>query len=166
MEHFADRLTAAIKAKNAPVCVGLDPLIERLPKPFNRIAPIKDFEQYGSAVIEAVADLVPAIKINIAFFEPYGPSGVETYRQLTALARQKGLLVIGDVKRADIGHTSSQYAKATLEGDSTEVADAATVNPYFGWDGVGPFVEAAQRNNEVVFFRMTSSKASNDWGTV
>jgi|CXWL01.1.fsa_nt_gi orotidine-5'-phosphate decarboxylase len=160
MESFADRLTAAIKAKNAPVCVGLDPLIERLPKPFNRIAPIRDIEQYGSAVIEAVADLVPAIKINIAFFEPYGPSGIETYHQLTALAHQKSLIVIGDVKRADIGHTSAQYAKATLEGDSEGVADAATVNPYFGWDGVGPFVEAAQKNNRGVFVLVQTSNES------
>ncbi len=160
MEHFADRLTAAIRAKNAPVCVGLDPLLERLPKSFHRMAPSKDFEQYGSAVIEAVADLVPSIKINIAFFEPYGMAGIGAYQTLVGLARRAGLLVIGDVKRADIGHTSAQYAKATLEGESFDVADAATVNPYFGWDGVGPFVEAAQKNSRGVFVLVQTSNES------
>jgi orotidine-5'-phosphate decarboxylase len=160
MEHFADRLTAAIKARNAPVCVGLDPLIERLPKTLARTAPTQKLEEYGKAVINAVADLVPAIKINIAFFEPFGPGGIETYHQLIGHAHGKDLLVIGDVKRADIGHTSAQYAKATLEGDAQEVADAATVNPYFGWDGVGPFVEAAQKNNRGVFVLVQTSNES------
>lgn len=160
MESFADRLTAAIKARSAPVCVGLDPLVERLPKQFRRTDPINDIEEYGKGVIDAVSDLVPAVKINIAFFEPYGAPGIDAYHHLTAVAHQKGLLVIGDVKRADIGHTSAQYAKATLEGDSVEVADAATVNPYFGWDGAGPFIEAAQKNNRGVFVLVQTSNES------
>jgi orotidine-5'-phosphate decarboxylase len=168
MDPFADRLTNAIQAKNAPVCVGLDPIIERLPVSIRPIgnetrtygSEAKSILEYGRGIISSVADLVPAIKINIAFFEPFGPSGIETYHQLTALAHQNGLLVIGDVKRADIGHTSAQYAKATLEGDSNEVADAATVNPYFGWDGVGPFVETAQIHHRGVFVLVQTSNES------
>ena len=193
MEHFADRLTAAIKAKNAPVCVGLDPLVDRLPAEARALATMSppsmsedsvDFPKwaviekeqlarraqhvgvcmaltsYGMGVINAVADLVPAVKINIAFFEPFGPPGIETYHQLTAHARRKNLLVIGDVKRADIGHTSAQYAKATLDGEGIEVADAATVNPYFGWDGVGPFIESAHKNNRGVFVLVQTSNES------
>ncbi len=193
MEHFADRLTAAIRARNAPVCVGLDPLIDRLPAEARTLAakspasmsvdsetfpkwaviekeqlarraqhvgPCMALISYGMGVINAVADLVPAIKINIAFFEPFGPGGIETYHQLTTHAHGKGLLVIGDVKRADIGHTSAQYAKATLEGEGSEVADAATVNPYFGWDGVGPFIESAQKNQRGVFVLVQTSNES------
>lgn len=160
LSHFADRLTAAIREKRAPVCVGLDPLIERLPKSIIHPTPIQSIERYGRNVIDAVAELVPAVKINIAFFEPYGPGGVETYHQLTAHAHQKGLLVIGDVKRADIGHTSAQYARATLEGEGSQVADAATINPYFGWDGVGPFIESAQRNGRGVFVLVQTSNES------
>lgn len=160
LSHFADRLTAAIREKRAPVCVGLDPLIERLPKSIIQPTPTQSIERYGRKVIDAVADLVPAVKINIAFFEPYGPGGVETYHQLTAHAHQRGLLVIGDVKRADIGHTSAQYARATLEGDGSQVADAATINPYFGWDGVGPFIESAQRNGRGVFVLVQTSNES------
>ena len=160
MENFADRLTAAIKAKNAPVCVGLDPLVEKLPGPLKTDQACKSLQSFGHGVIEAVQDLVPAIKINIAFFEPFGPAGIETYHQLIAQAHRAGMLVIGDVKRADIGHTSAQYAKATLEGSNEDVADAVTVNPYFGWDGVGPFVEAAQKNNRGVFVLVQTSNES------
>jgi orotidine-5'-phosphate decarboxylase len=160
MDHFADRLTAAIKARNAPVCVGLDPLLERLPKAIQAPSPAARIEQYGREVIDAVADLVPAVKINIAFFEPFGPAGLETYLRLTAHAHRKGLLVIGDVKRADIGPTSAQYAKATLEGDGPEVADAATINPYFGWDGVAPFIDSARRNGRGVFILVQTSNES------
>lgn len=186
MEHFADRLTAAIKAKNAPVCVGLDPLVDRLPGSITSMlegllsdaegldaSPLEVMDAvdehlfdarkllvYGNAVIDAVCDLVPAIKINIAFFEPYGAAGLATYKSLVEIAHSAGLLVIGDVKRADIGHTSAQYAKATLEGELEDVADAVTVNPYFGWDGVGPFVETAQKNDRGVFVLVQTSNES------
>jgi orotidine-5'-phosphate decarboxylase len=113
-------------------------------------------------VIEAVAEHVPAIKINIAFFEPFGPDGIAAYHELIAAAHEAGMIVIGDVKRADIGHTSAQYAKATLggPGDDAAVADAVTVNPYFGWDGVGPFVEAARRMGRGVFVLVQTSNES------
>ncbi|MDO8632023.1 MAG: orotidine-5'-phosphate decarboxylase, partial [Phycisphaerales bacterium] len=117
---------------------------------------------YGRGVIEAVAPHVPAIKINIAFFEPFGPDGIAAYHELIAVSHQAGMIVIGDVKRADIGHTSAQYAKATLggPGDDAAVADAVTVNPYFGWDGVAPFVEAARANGRGVFVLVQTSNES------
>lgn len=185
MKPFADRLCESIKARNAPVCVGLDPLLERLPMAIQQSidpAAVRDevesaslitqsqsgdrygggkaLYEFGAGVIDAVAELVPAIKINIAFFEPFGMAGIGAYKSLVALARSAGMLVIGDVKRADIGHTSAQYAKATLAGSGMSVADSVTVNPYFGWDGVGPFIEAAEKEGRGVFVLVQTSNES------
>ncbi len=160
---FGDRLANAVRDKHAPVCVGLDPLVERLPESLRSLNSATDaITAFGRGVIEAVAPLVPAIKINIAFFEPYGPGGITAYHELIAVSHCAGLLVIGDVKRADIGHTSAQYAKATLGGaaDDPAVADAVTVNPYFGWDGVGPFVETAQATGRGLFVLVQTSNES------
>lgn len=193
-QPFSDRLCESILSKRAPVCVGLDPLLDRLPVEIQRRIDAEALKaeldsseidvlalgqdgkarerrvtrygsgnallEYGTGVIEAVADLVPAIKINIAFFEPFGIAGIAAYKALIRLAHDAGLLVIGDVKRADIGHTSAQYARATLEGTSDTVADSVTINPYFGWDGVGPFIEAAQKSNRGVFILVQTSNES------
>ena len=135
MTHFADRLVAAIQKKNAPVCVGLDPLIERLPGPVreaHKEEPWTALLLYGREVIRAVAAHVPAIKINIAFFEPYQAEGIRVYHELVAHAKAAGLIVIGDVKRADIGHSSTQYAVAHLGDGGFALPDAVTVNPYLG----------------------------------
>jgi len=170
IQCFGDRLTSAIREKSAPVCVGLDPLLDRFPKELRPARPVavspadatKALVTYGRGVIEAVAPHVPAIKINIAFFESFGSDGIAAYQALIAASHQAGLIVIGDVKRADIGHTSAQYAKATLGGavDDAAVADAVTVNPYFGWDGVGPFVEVAKATGRGVFVLVQTSNES------
>ena len=122
--HFADCLLDAIEKKGVAACVGLDPLPERLPPEIRRkhdIAPdappdavCRAIEEYGTAILETVAPLVPAVKINIAFFERYYDHGIRAYLRLTASARRLGLIVIGDVKRADIGHSTTQYARAQL----------------------------------------------------
>ncbi len=178
--NFGDRLLEAIRRKKTPVCVGLDPLPERFPEVLRvsaaeprtsvRATPPSESASaaanalvaYGRGVIDAVAPLVPAIKINIAFFEPFGPDGIAAYQTLIASAHRAGLIVIGDVKRADIGHTSAQYAKATLDGpeDDIAIADAVTVNPYFGWDGVGPFIDAARVSGRGVFVLVQTSNES------
>jgi orotidine-5'-phosphate decarboxylase len=183
-EHFSDRLLDAIRSKNAPVCVGFDPLIERLPKelaidlaraehrseaaagrdPFRARA--EAVTAFGRGVIEAVAPLVPAIKINIAFFEPLYAEGIRAYHALVAAAHDAGLLVIGDVKRADIGHTTAQYADAQLgvsgEARARDIAvpDAVTVNPYFGLDGVKPFIDRASAVGSGVFVLVQTSNES------
>lgn len=161
--HFADRLTQAIREKRAAVCVGLDPLVERLPPALRALAERSSEDAlvaYGRGVIAAVAGLVPAIKINIAFFEPYHEAGLRAYRTLTRDAHRAGLIVIGDIKRADIGHSSQRYATAHVGRDHEDEVDAVTVNPYFGTDGVGPFVETAARNHRGVFVLVQTSNHS------
>ena len=103
---------------------------------------------YCGDYIHAVKELAPAIKINSAFFEAVNAEDV--YRDVAQLAKDEGLFVIGDVKRADIGSTSKAYAKAFLGADSP--FDAITINPYFGTDGIKPFIEMAAENGKVVLF--------------
>ncbi|RME36401.1 MAG: orotidine-5'-phosphate decarboxylase [Planctomycetota bacterium] len=180
--HFADRLVEAIRDKSAPVCVGLDPLLERLPLPVRSEAGLPRGERtsgetseadegavrdalrtFGRGVIEAVAAHVPAVKINIAFFERYHTAGVAVYFELVRFAQEKGLLVIGDVKRADIGHSARQYALGQLAAYRTGAAstpDAITINPYFGSDGVEPFLEVAQHDGRGVFVLVQTSNPS------
>lgn len=174
--HFADRLLDAIENKGVAACVGLDPLPDRLPPEIARkhdLGPdappdaiCRALEEYGTAVLETVAPLVPAVKINIAFFERYYDHGVRVYLRLTASARRLGLLVIGDVKRADIGHSTTQYARAQLADvtfpgmEDFAAPDAATVNPYFGIDGVRPFIEIAQQEGKGIFVLVQTSNES------
>ncbi|MBI1826944.1 MAG: orotidine-5'-phosphate decarboxylase [Planctomycetes bacterium] len=168
VENFADRLSQAIEIKRAPVCVGLDPLIEKLPPELrasvNAGGAAEAILQFGRGAIEAIAVHVPAIKINIAFFEPYGPDGLRVYHDLVAEAHKHGLVVIGDIKRADIGHTSAQYAAAHLQAgaglDDARIPDSVTVNPYFGSDGVQPFIDAAKKNGRGVFVLVQTSNES------
>lgn len=181
--HFADRLVSAIRAKRAPVCVGIDPLVERLPPGILSEAGIPVPTEptasgsvdagaaadalltFGREVLRVVAPHVPIVKINIAFFERYHVAGIRTYFELVKHARQAGLLVIGDVKRADIGHTSMQYAHAHLTaagpGDAELLApDAITINPYFGFDSIRPFVEVARETGRGLFVLVQTSNES------
>lgn len=184
--HFGDRLIEAIRQKEAPVCVGFDPLIQRLPIELCAsfgTDEIRDQEHYtqadrealagailafGRGIVDAVADHVPAIKINIAFFEPYYAEGIRAYYQMVRYARDAGLIVIGDIKRADIGHSSSQYAEAHLgnallaEEEGFALPDAVTLNPYFGYDAVRPFVEAAKDTGRGLFVLVQTSNESAD----
>jgi len=124
---------------------------------------------FGRAMIDSVAQHVPAVKINIAFFERYYAEGVRVYGRLVRYAQELGLIVIGDVKRADIGHTTRQYALAQLaplgRPDMAEIAtpDAVTVNPYFGIDGIGPFVEIARDTGRgLIVLVQTSNKSAEE----
>jgi orotidine-5'-phosphate decarboxylase len=161
-DHFADRLLDATKARG-PVCVGLDPLYEELPaelqtgdaSPGDRLAAISAF---CYEVLGIVAPIVPAVKPQIAFFESLGYLGVKLYFDLVGRARKLGLLVIGDVKRGDIGHTAEAYAAAHLEGE--DAPDAVTVNGYFGEEGIVPFLRAAQRLGKGLFVLVRTSNPS------
>jgi orotidine-5'-phosphate decarboxylase len=166
--NFADRLIEAIQRTRAPVCVGLDPVYERLPAAVREkhVAPCPAILEFGRGIIEAVADLVPALKINSAFFECHHACGIQTYDTLVREARLRGLLVIGDIKRADVGHSTDMYARAHLGGVKPEssqdgdLPDAVTVNPYLGVDGVQPFMEAARANGRGLFVLVQTSNPS------
>ncbi|HEY3242059.1 MAG TPA: orotidine-5'-phosphate decarboxylase [Phycisphaerae bacterium] len=172
-ENFADRLLAAIRRKGTPTCVGIDPEYQRLP------ADIADHQEMNDAtdteasldavlefsrrVIRIVAPLVPAVKINIAFFERYYGEGVDGYFDLVQEAAEHDLIVIGDVKRADIGHSSAAYAEAHLADpafanlEDRVAPDAVTVNPYFGLDAIKPFLQVARAEQKGVFALVQTS---------
>jgi orotidine-5'-phosphate decarboxylase len=171
MKLFSDRLCRAIIDKRTPLVVGIDPVLEQMPPTLltkknvgkSSAAAADLFLEFGLAIIEVAAPLVPAVKINSAYFERYHSPGVSVYRQLIKAARQAGLLVIGDVKRSDIGHTAAQYAVAQLaDTDYTDLIenagpDAITVNAYLGSDGVKPFLDIASAAGKGVFVLVRTS---------
>ena len=157
-EHFADRLLAAIARTGSPVCVGIDPLFERLPDTLRGRDEVAAIETFSMGVIEAVAGTVPAVKPQIAYFERYGSAGVAGYERVVSAARKAGLVVIADVKRGDIGSTAAQYAAGHLA--RPDGPDAITVNGYFGADGLAPFVEAARDHGKGLFVLVRTSNPS------
>jgi len=166
--HFADRLFGAIEEAGSPVCVGLDPVYERLPEELKVADATLDDEvmalgDFCGRVIDLVAPHVPAVKPQIAQFERYGSPGVALYYQTVAASEDAGLIVIGDVKRGDIGSTAEAYAAAHLgtlideESVWTWGPDAVTVNGYFGVDGTMPFVEACRDQGAGIFVLVRTS---------
>lgn len=158
-----DRLCQQIKEKKAPIVVGLDPRIDRLPEEI-ATADLTDGEKlfaFNKGIIDAVADLVPAVKPQIAFYEACGLEGIKAYIETIAYARDKGLVVIGDVKRGDIGSTSAAYAKAHLEKGRDLEVDFMTINPYFGSDGLAPFYAVCDAEDKGVFVLVKTSNPSS-----
>lgn len=138
--RFADRLAAAIDTANTPACVGLDPVLERLPEPVRaeHWEPVRAIEAFCRGVIDAVAGHVPVVKPQAACFERYGSAGVRALEHTCEHARDKGLVVVLDAKRGDIGVSAQHYAaSATHLG-----ADAITVNAYLGPSTVEPYLDA------------------------
>jgi orotidine-5'-phosphate decarboxylase len=171
--HFADRLCDAVKNKRTSLVVGLDPVYSRLPKAIRSHKSMND-EQDAAAAVDAIFDfctqvtriiapLVPAVKINIAFFEKYLWEGLETYYSLISEAEDLGLEIIADVKRGDIGHTAELYASAHLENqeligfEDTITADAITANGFAGVEGIKPFANMANKQGKGVFVWVRSS---------
>ena len=173
MSNFADRLIDAAARKGGPVCVGIDPIFEMLPDAIaGDSAPrnAKDVEAaidaifaFTTSVLRIVAPLVPVVKFQSAYFEKYLWEGVEAYFSLIAEARELGLLVIGDVKRGDIGSTAEAYAAGHLAGegfdarDEIAMPDAITVNPFCGLDTIRPFVQAAKDYDKGLFVLVRTS---------
>ncbi len=159
VNHFADRLNSAIKKKQTPLVVGLDPRVDQLPKPLSVNNPedfaavAKAYCKFACEIIDVVADLVPAVKPQSAFFEQAGPDGMVALSRVIDHARANGLLVIMDAKRGDIGSTATAYAKAFLgvKPVSAWGCDALTVNPYLGDDSLEPFVTAANETGSGIF---------------
>ncbi len=173
--HFADRLCEAVKNKKTSLIVGLDPVYNRLPSVIKNHRDMNDEFDVASAIdaifdfctqtMRIIAPMVPAVKINSAFFEKYLWEGIETYYSLVSEADELGLEVIGDVKRGDIGHTAELYAAAHLENpelvglEDTLAPDAITINGFAGVEGIEPFVDMADRQGKGVFVWVRSSNA-------
>ena len=176
--HFADRVCAAVDSKGSPVVVGLDPRPESLPPHLLSACRVEfgDTPQavgealwrFNRGIIDAVRDVVPVVKPQLAFYERYGIAGLKAYARSAAYAREAGLLVVADGKRNDIGSTASAYAEAFLgvpqvfdqpvPGDFA--ADALTVNPFLGRDGIQPFIDCAVRHGRGVFVLVRTSNPS------
>ncbi|MCA9234903.1 MAG: orotidine-5'-phosphate decarboxylase [Planctomycetales bacterium] len=164
MSHFTDALADAVLARRTPVCVGLDPRWEQLPAPLagahvdSTAGRAAAYREFCSGVIDAVADLVPVVKPQSAFFEELGPVGVTALVDVIAYAQQRGLLVILDAKRGDIGSTAEAYARGMLGRDAAPWrGDALTVNPYLGEDSLTPFVEVAGQRGAGLFVLVKTS---------
>jgi orotidine-5'-phosphate decarboxylase len=164
VRQFTERLTAAVRDKRNPVVVGLDPRWEQLPPPLttgitpgDRPAMARAYFRFCADVVDVVAPLVPAVKPQAAFFEQLGPDGMLALGEVVRHARSRGLLVIVDGKRNDIGSTATAYADAYLGEQSSWQADALTVSPYLGADSLQPFVEVAVARGGGLFVLVKTS---------
>lgn len=176
---FVDILIEKIKEKNNPTVAGLDPKIEYVPQ----IIKDKCFKEFGKnstgvaeallefnkRLIDSIADIVPAVKPQLAYYEMYGLEGLRAFNETVVYAKKKGLLVIADGKRNDIGSTAEAYSKAFLgrtafEEDMVQPvfdADALTVNPYLGIDGIKPFIDDCKKYGKGIFILVKTSNKSS-----
>lgn len=173
-----NQLIANIKKTNAPIVVGLDPMLTYIPKHLIDRATAEYGEtleaageavwQYNKGILDATADLIPAVKPQIAMYEQFGLEGLRAFKRTIDYAKEKGLVVIGDVKRGDIGSTSAAYATAHLGkikiGAKSYMPfgeDFATVNPYLGSDGINPFIEVCRQEKKGLFILVKTSNPSS-----
>ena len=181
MEPFSDRLAARILSTGSVVCVGLDPDLARMPpdlvhKYGGQAAAVGDaeavalcFEEFCRGIVDAVADRVPVVKPQAAFFEQCGAPGWSALRAVVEHAQRRGLLVIVDAKRGDIASTATAYARALFGGApgfSGELAglgaDAVTLSPYLGADSLAPFLEYCERGKGAFVLARTSNPGAAD----
>lgn len=173
-----DQLVAKIKKTQAPMEVGLDPMLEYVPE-FIRERAYQEFGetlegaaeaiwQYNKGIVDAVYDLIPAVKPQIAMYEQFGLPGLAAFKKTVDYCHDKGLLVIGDIKRGDIGSTSGAYATGhlgkTLVGSQSHYGfneDFITINPYMGTDSVKPFIDAAIPEKKGMFILTKTSNPSS-----
>ena len=173
-----NKLVEQIQKKDAPVVVGLDPMLGYVPE--HRIK--KAFEEYGETlegaaeaiwqynkgIVDAVYDLIPAVKPQVAMYEQFGIPGMIAFKKTVDYCKEKGLVVIGDIKRGDIGSTSTAYAVGHL-GKVTVGSkqyygfdeDFVTVNPYLGSDGVNPFIDVCKEEKKGIFVLVKTSNPSS-----
>ncbi len=176
-----NKLTEKIKKLNAPIVVGLDPMLDYVPEHVKAKAFAEFGEtlegageaiwQYNKEILDCTADLIPAIKPQIAMYEQFGIEGLKAFKKTVDYAKSKDIVVIGDIKRGDIGSTSTAYAVGHLGkvqvGSKTYVPfdeDFVTVNPYLGSDGVKPFMDVCKEENKGIFVLVkTSNKSSGEF---
>jgi len=154
--HYADRLQERVKG-TSPVCVGLDPVMEKLPKGIERS--VRGIGEFCQGIIDAAASVASCVKPQLAYFELLGWEGMKLFFELCEYAKKKDLIVIADGKRGDIGSTCEAYAEAYLEKDSP--IDALTVNPYLGSDGIAPFIERSEKNGKGLYVLVKTSNESS-----
>ncbi|MEF8874625.1 MAG: orotidine-5'-phosphate decarboxylase [Candidatus Thermoplasmatota archaeon] len=177
-DNLADRLLNAVDEKKNPSVVGLDPRLWRIPTHLKEEAKEMSgnpFEAAGEAIfefnkgiIDAVHDIVPAVKPQVAFYEKYGVEGIRAFKKTIEYAKKRGMIVIEDVKRNDIGSTAKAYASAHLgkvdmiDGEALSFdGDMVTVNPYLGSDGIEPFVEVCKEYGKGIFVLDKTSNPSS-----
>ena len=172
------QLIEKIQKTKAPICVGLDPMVSYIPEHILK----KSFAEYGETlegaadavwnynkeIVDHTWDLIPAVKPQIAMYEQFGIEGLKVYERTVRYCQEKGLIVIGDAKRGDIGSTSAAYATAHLgkvKVGSKEYSafntEFLTVNPYLGTDGVKPFVDVCKAENKGIFVLVKTSNPSS-----
>lgn len=173
-----NKLVEGIKKTGAPIVVGLDPTMKLIPKSIMDKAIAEHGEsleaagaaiwEYNKGLVDAIADLIPAVKPQIAMYEQFGIPGLVAYDKTVKYCKEKGLVVIGDIKRGDIGSTSTAYAIGHLGsvkiGNTVCRAfdeDFATVNPYLGSDGVKPFIDVCKEENKGLFILVKTSNPSS-----
>ena len=172
MQLTIDTLIEGIETCKNPTCVGLDTQLAHLPEGF--AGEVKNFEdaanalvRYNRAIVDALAGVVPSAKVQVAYYEMYGVPGMRAFHETIGYAKSKGLVVIADCKRNDIGATAGAYANAYLgetplgEGhDAAFPVDFVTVNAYLGIDGVKPFLEAGKVRGGGIFALVKTSNPS------
>ena len=173
-----NKLIAKIKETNAPIVVGLDPMMKFIPSQIRQAAFAELGEtlegaaeaiwQYNKGLVDAIYDLVPAVKPQIAMYEQFGIPGLIAFKKTVDYCKEKGLVVIGDIKRGDIGSTSEAYAVGHLGkvqvGSNSYYGfdeDFVTVNPYLGSDGVNPFVKVCKEEKKGLFILVKTSNPSS-----
>ena len=173
-----NKLVANIKKTGAPIVVGLDPMLNYIPEHVQRRA----FAEYGETlegaaeaiwqfnkeIVDKTYDLIPAVKPQIAMYEQFGIPGLAAFKKTCDYCKEKGLVVIGDIKRGDIGSTSAAYAVGhvgRVQVGSKEYVpfdeDFVTVNPYLGSDGVNPFIKVCKEENKGMFILVKTSNPSS-----
>ena len=164
--QFSDKVISKTREIGVPLCLGLDPHPNLIPKIFNTNSTgynIKSVEKFLFEIMELANGKIIAIKPQVAFFELLGPKGMSLLIKISNFAREKGILVIMDAKRGDIGTTSQAYANAWLGENACYPSDALTVNPWMGIETLNPFIEVARETNSGVFILLkTSNPGSSD----
>lgn len=173
-----DKLVKKIKETKAPIVVGLDPMLSYVPEYIKKTAfdeygetlegAAEAIWQYNKGIVDAVHDLIPAVKPQIAMYEQFGIEGLKAFQKTVDYCKSKDLVVIADIKRGDIGSTSAAYAVGHLGkvavGSKTYSAfgeDFATVNPYLGTDGIKPFVDVCKEEKKGIFVLVKTSNPSS-----
>lgn len=176
MELMIDKLIRRIKETNNPTVIGIDPKYDMVPdsikskydKTLEGMA--EACTEFNKALIDSTYDIIPAVKLQLAYFEKLGVAGIKSFKETCKYAKEKGMITMADAKRGDIGSTCSAYSSAyigrvdTIDGEEAVFdADFITLNPYMGTDSVAPFIEDCKKYNKGAFIIVkTSNKSSGE----